>query len=495
MSATAVTTLRDLPLADITESTWNPRKHFDPIKLDELARSIEEKGVIEPIVVRPVSLKATSKGDAPRFEIVAGARRFRGATMAKLEVIPAIVRELDDVAALELAVIENDQRDDVNAMEAAEGYQALITAGKGYTPASIATKLGKHESYVVRRLKLNGLEATFKDALREGRLSLGHGEKLLRLSPAQRTDALKRDVIWRHNPLLESFEKWIPQADDLQPLHKLEGFIREKSHFNPSDVGSAHLVPAFAQQLELRNVTVADLAERDDEDIDDAPAASLVELTLDSMARMRMGAKPNDPIPLTPSKWKEIKSEKGRCEFALRGVITQGTERYGAILEVCTKKSCKKHWPVAKRSKASAGKPKAAAPKAESWEEKQRREDEQRARKKSVSTAILAAALPSLVKHTAATKLSAALVRFVLDDYDIKQVQKTFGVALTDATAAQVLLLQSVDASPSWEGDIKGFRDDCMTLKFKLEPIEAKVKTELAAAAKTEKKPAKKAVA
>jgi ParB/RepB/Spo0J family partition protein len=483
MSTEIAHAYRELPLDQVAESTWNPRKSFDPVKLDELARSIAEKGVIEPIVVRPVTKKA-----AP-FEIVAGARRYRGATMAKLTTIPAIVRELDDVAALELAVIENDQRDDVNPMEAAEGYQALITAGKGYTPASIAKKLGKVESYVVRRLKLNGLDSEFKNALREGRLSLGHAEKLLRLTPAQRKDAQSRNVIWAHSPLLDSSEKWVPQVEDLQPLHELEEFIREKSHFDPASPDARHLMPKFGQQLELAESQVGEAAANsgDDEWEDpDSVAATLVELTLDSMARARMGLTANAPMPLTPSKWKEIKNPKNACAFAVRGVITQGTARYGQILTVCTKKSCKTHWPVAKKAKATS-QPKTAAPKQESWEERQKREDQERAKAKAISTAILDAALPLLAKHTAKTKFSAALVRTVIDHHDLDRVEKSFGVKLSDNTAAQVLLLSVVRTSPTYYGEITDFRRDCKDLKFNLGAIEEQVKKQLAGEAKAAK--------
>lgn len=478
---------RELPLEQIAESPWNPRKHFDAAALEELAESIREKSVIEPIVVRPLT-----NGHAGTFEIVAGARRFRASKLAGRDTIPALVRVLDDVAALELAVIENGQRADVNPMEEAEGYHALIRAGKGYTPASIARKTGKSESFVVRRLKLFGLEDPLKDALRTGALSLRHAEGLLRLTPAQRKDATdpNRGVVWQRSPLFDAGTKWVPTADDLCPISDLEAFIRNKSHFDPNAKDAAHLTPAFAEQLEL-HAPVGDVAgptePAGDDEADEVAAASLLELTFDSMARMRMGAKPTDPIPLTPSKWKEIKGDKGRCEFARRGVVTQGTQRYGEILTVCATKRCRKHWPV-KKARPGRAAPKTSAPRQESWQEQQARRERENAAREAYNKAVLTLARPKIAAHTAKTKFSVALVRHVLYPDVIAHVEKNFGVALTEATAAQVLLLAEIDTN-TWSLD--GFRRDCKHLKFDLTPIERQVKAAQGVAAKAKAKPAK----
>src|SRR5690348_2468669 len=168
---------QQIPLSSLQESPWNPRRHYDDATLDELARSIREKGVIEPIVVR--AMPAHSRP----YEIVAGSRRFRASQRAGLATIPAVVRDLDDVAALELAVIENQQRDDVHPLDEADGYAALLKADRAYTPAVVAARVGKSESYVYRRLKLRELVPAVRRAFEADRLTVAHAERLARLTP------------------------------------------------------------------------------------------------------------------------------------------------------------------------------------------------------------------------------------------------------------------------------------------------------------------------
>ena len=122
MSTATAQTFATLPLDAIRASSFNPRKRFDPVKLKELTDSVRQDGVLEPILVRPVS-KAK---DGSSYEIVAGERRFRAAAEAQLAAVPVIVRELSDAKALELAVIENLLRQDLNPIEEAEGFQRLL---------------------------------------------------------------------------------------------------------------------------------------------------------------------------------------------------------------------------------------------------------------------------------------------------------------------------------------------------------------------------------
>lgn len=143
-----------LPLAAVTESTFNPRRHFDPAKLAELAENIKASGVHQPILVRPLPgarVPDTAKGVT--HEIVAGARRFRASQLAGMAAIPAVVRDLDDGAALEVALWENIHRADLTALEEAEGYDALIRA-TGITREALAKKIGRSPSYVHASLKL-----------------------------------------------------------------------------------------------------------------------------------------------------------------------------------------------------------------------------------------------------------------------------------------------------------------------------------------------------
>ena len=140
----------NIPLRLIQESKSNPRRHFDENAIQELANSIKEKGILQPLVVRSTGIEYES------YEVVCGARRLRAAQLAGLADIPTIVRDLDDKAVLEIQIIENNQRQDVNALEEAAGFKALVD-DHGYAVADLAIKIGRSERYVYDRLKLNNL--------------------------------------------------------------------------------------------------------------------------------------------------------------------------------------------------------------------------------------------------------------------------------------------------------------------------------------------------
>jgi ParB/RepB/Spo0J family partition protein len=165
------TAIQFIPLCNISTSPTNPRKNFNEESLNELASSIKEKGVLQPILVRPA-------GNI--FELVAGERRFRAAMIADLADIPAIVRDLDDRAALEVQVIENLQREDLSVMEEAEGYRALIDE-HSYTAEQLAEKLHKSKAYVYGRLKLTELPQLAKSALVDGELSMSVAQLIARI--------------------------------------------------------------------------------------------------------------------------------------------------------------------------------------------------------------------------------------------------------------------------------------------------------------------------
>ena len=136
--------IQEVPLAKIRESKTNPRRFFDEAKLVELSDNIRQYGVLQPILLRPLP-----EGEAGTYELVAGARRFRASKLAKRESIPATVRELTDVQALELQVIENVQRVDVHPLDEAQGYAALIQLEPDTYPVeTIAARVGRSPAYV-----------------------------------------------------------------------------------------------------------------------------------------------------------------------------------------------------------------------------------------------------------------------------------------------------------------------------------------------------------
>lgn len=169
---------RTLPIAFLKPNPNQPRKNFAEADLEDLANSIREKGVLQPILVRPV------KGASDSFEIVAGERRWRAAQRAKLHDVPVVVRELSDGEALELAIVENVQRADLNAIEEAAAYQELI--GRfAYTQEQIAKEVGKSRSHVANTLRLLKLPEPVQAMLRDGSLTAGHARTLIGVPDAE----------------------------------------------------------------------------------------------------------------------------------------------------------------------------------------------------------------------------------------------------------------------------------------------------------------------
>jgi ParB family chromosome partitioning protein len=167
-----------LPVAFLRPNKLQPRKRFAPDDLNDLADSVREKGVLLPILVRPV------KGETNAYEIVAGERRWRAAQMAKLHDVPVVVREMGDSESLEIALIENIQRADLNAIEEATAYYELMERFK-YTQEQMAQEVGKSRSHIANTLRLLTLPEAVKAMLRDGRLTAGHGRTLVGLPDAE----------------------------------------------------------------------------------------------------------------------------------------------------------------------------------------------------------------------------------------------------------------------------------------------------------------------
>jgi ParB family chromosome partitioning protein len=168
---TAASGLREVPIEMVRSNNLNPRKSFNEQELEDLARSIAEKGILQPVVVRPVGNDAT-------YQIVAGERRWRAAQRAGLHTIPVLVRELSDKEVLEIAIIENVQRADLNPVEEAMGYQQLIDSFD-YTQQQLAESIGKSRSHIANTLRLMSLPKAVLDQLQEGSLTAGHARALI----------------------------------------------------------------------------------------------------------------------------------------------------------------------------------------------------------------------------------------------------------------------------------------------------------------------------
>jgi ParB family chromosome partitioning protein len=184
-TATATEDAGEIPIDLIDPSALQPRSVFDDAKLDELARSISANGVVQPLLLR-------RKG--ARFELIAGERRWRAAQRAGLSKVPAVIRTVSDDKVLELALIENIQREDLNPIEEARAYKKLIET-IGLTQETVAERVGRDRSYVTNYLRLLRLPEDLQDLLQSGRLSTGHARAILGTDQPDIQRRLARKVI------------------------------------------------------------------------------------------------------------------------------------------------------------------------------------------------------------------------------------------------------------------------------------------------------------
>jgi ParB family chromosome partitioning protein len=204
--------LREIDIDRILPNSHQPRKNFDEDALNELADSIREHGVVQPVVVRPL--------DDGFFQLIAGERRWRASQRAGLYRIPAVIREAGEHAALEVALIENLQREDLNPIEEAQAYERLIS-DFGLTQEDVSRRVGKNRATIANMLRLLRLPPEVQQWLRENRLSTGHAKALLSLSDL--------------NAILDSARKIIQgnysvrQAEMLVSRYAANGGVKEES--------------------------------------------------------------------------------------------------------------------------------------------------------------------------------------------------------------------------------------------------------------------------
>jgi len=184
-TATATEDASEIPIDLIDPSSLQPRTIFDEAKLAELAQSITANGVVQPLLLR-------RKG--PRYELIAGERRWRAAQLAGLSKVPAVIRSVSDDKVLELALIENIQREDLNPIEEARAYKKLIDS-VGLTQETVAERVGRDRSYVTNYLRLLKLPNDLQDLLQRGKLSTGHARALLGSEHVEVQRRLARKVI------------------------------------------------------------------------------------------------------------------------------------------------------------------------------------------------------------------------------------------------------------------------------------------------------------
>lgn len=259
--------LLELDVQSIAPNPFQPRTEFDDDVLEELAASIVEHGVLQPIVVRK-----TPTG----HELVAGERRLRAARLAGLEKLPAIVRTADDTQMLELALIENIQREDLNAIEVARGYAAFIER-LDLTQQEAASRLGKSRSGLANTLRLLDLSQDVQELVADGRLSAGHARALLAISDVQQQRALARRVLDEGLSVrqLESLVRSEPSAKRPRPARpvptpyqeqvrgRLEQSLGTKVRLRPAKGGRGKIVIDYFSEDDLGRLVETLLGDAD----------------------------------------------------------------------------------------------------------------------------------------------------------------------------------------------------------------------------------------
>ncbi len=177
----------EVPIEDIYPNATQPRTHFDEKALQELAQSIKELGIIQPITLRK---------DGEKFEIISGERRFRASKIAGLKTIPAYIRLVDDQVMLEMALVENIQRENLDAIEIALTYQRLLEE-IGLTQEKLSQRVGKERSTITNSIRLLKLNPEIQDAIRTGKISAGHGRAILSIEDEAAQQTLFKTIIDR----------------------------------------------------------------------------------------------------------------------------------------------------------------------------------------------------------------------------------------------------------------------------------------------------------
>ncbi|AIM25409.1 ParB/RepB/Spo0J family partition protein [Melissococcus plutonius] len=233
----------EVPLNELRPNPYQPRKTFDETSLQELANSIQQSGVFQPIIIR----KSTVKG----YEIIAGERRFRASKLANKEKIPAIVRDFDEEAMMQVAVLENLQREDLNPMEEAEAYDMLMKNLK-LTQIEVSTRLGKSRPYIANYLRLLTLPEQVKNMVQRETLSMGQARTLLGLKDKKQLLSLANRSV-KENLTVRQLEQIVTSLNEnqgKQSTKKNNKLIKEKPYYIRES--EDHLMDKFGTTVEIQ---------------------------------------------------------------------------------------------------------------------------------------------------------------------------------------------------------------------------------------------------
>ena len=225
--------LKIIQLSEIQKNPYQPRKDFSEEKIQELAQSIKENGLIQPIIVR--------QSPVIGYEILAGERRYRASIVAGLSEVPVIVKNLSDQDMMVHSIIENLQREDLNPVDEAKAYQSLID--KGFTHAEIAEKMGKSRPYITNLVRLLNLSPSILKEVESGRLSQAHARLLINLSKNDQENLLKR---------IQAEDLSVRQVEKLLQEKKQEKKIREKDFFIKEEEDKLKKLLGLDVQIQLQ---------------------------------------------------------------------------------------------------------------------------------------------------------------------------------------------------------------------------------------------------
>jgi ParB family chromosome partitioning protein len=349
--------VQEISLDRIRESSTNPRRTFDEAQLKELAENIGVHGVLQPIVVRPLP-----SGPEGSFELVAGARRFRGSKLAGKESIPATIRELTDAESREIQLIENLQRADIHELDEALGYRALKELDPTlYTVETIAAKVGKSCAYVYGRLKLADLIPAVQTAFYDGKLTVAHALEIARLQPHDQERALA-ECFPGHRTTASILKDRKAEACSVR---QLRDWIEREVHLDlkhaPFDSGEANLLPAAGpctacpkrtgnNPLLFPEIRIKSLCT--DPRCYQAKVQAFVQLRIgplvkDGQQPLQISESPSWQVrakaPNTLYEGQYRRAERAEeCPNTKPAVIVDGRQA-GTVLHVCTDEKCKTH--------------------------------------------------------------------------------------------------------------------------------------------------------
>lgn len=455
-----------VPIESLVESPLNPRKTFNDHKLAELANSIHEKGIVEPLVVRELAA-----GSLRRFEIVCGARRFRAAQLAGVTHVPVVIRAYTDAQAIEIMAIENGQRDDVPPLEEAEGYKRLLGLETGYSAAMIAERIGRSEKYVWDRLRLLELVPEIQKLLVSGEIGVEHAEVIAKLKPAEQKSLLKARGYTGASGLFEP-DHALAFDDSPAPRRPRKPVsVRELKQYIAEHVRLDVKHAAAAAPLEF-----GETAKRVEEaQAQPGRGRKVIPITFSHVCPD--GARDPNERTYGATAWKKAVGKDGQpaCEHAVLGVVVAG-EHYGESFSVCIARDrCLTHWKESVQAKEKAarlresGKGKQAAKiekrTEENWEKKQERERAERAQREkawtAIATPVIADAVAQVKGAEAITAAQAICIEHEIGNgWSFRGVRDELGARWFRQPAAALLLFVITNYHFSaWGNTRSGFDD------------------------------------